>query len=76
MGDVMDRHPVAIPKEASIEQALDEYFLRYRSPWFPVVDGARHVVGLVHRPSADKIPAVERTSASVAGMLWLGTAAR
>jgi Zn-dependent protease len=65
VGDVMDRDPVAIPEEASIEQALDEYFLRYRSPWFPVVDGARHVVGLVDRPSADKIPAVERTSASV-----------
>jgi Zn-dependent protease len=65
VGDVMDRDPVAIPEEASIEQALDEYFLRYRSPWFPVVDGARHVVGLVDRPSADKIPALERTSASV-----------
>ncbi len=65
VGDVMDRDPVAIPEEASIEEALDEYFLRYRSPWFPVVDGARHVVGLVDRPSADKIPAVERTSASV-----------
>ncbi len=69
VGDVMDRHPVAIPEEASIEQALDEYFLRYRSPWFPVVDGARHVVGLVDRPSADKIPAVERTSASVADVV-------
>jgi Zn-dependent protease len=65
VGDVMDRDPVAIPAEASIEQALDEYFMRYRSPWFPVVDGAQHVIGLVDRPSADKIPAVERTSASV-----------
>jgi Zn-dependent protease len=69
VSDVMDRDPVAIPEEASIEQALDEYFLRYRSPWFPVVDGARHVVGLVDRPSADKIPAVERTSASVADVV-------
>ena len=67
--DVMDRDPVAIPEEASIEQALDEYFLRYRSPWFPVVDGARRVVGLVDRPSADNIPAVERTSASVADVV-------
>jgi Zn-dependent protease len=65
VADVMDHDPVAIPEEASIEQALDEYFLRYRSPWFPVVDGARHVVGLVDRPSADKVPAVERTSSSV-----------
>src|SRR4029450_10128187 len=35
VADVMDRDPVAIPESASIEQALDEYFLRYRSPWFP-----------------------------------------
>ena len=50
---------------ASIERALDEYFLRYRSPWFPVVDTAQHVIGLVDRPTADNVPAVERTSASV-----------
>jgi CBS domain-containing protein len=65
VADVMDPDPVAIPEEASIEQALDEYFLRYRSPWFPVVDGTQHVVGLVDRPTADNVPAVERTSASV-----------
>jgi Zn-dependent protease len=69
VADVMDPDPVAIPEEASIEQALDEYFLRYRSPWFPVVDGARHVVGLVDRPSADNVPAVERTSSSVADVV-------
>jgi Zn-dependent protease len=65
VADVMDPDPVAIPEGASIEQALDEYFLRYRSPWFPVVDGAQHVIGLVDRPTADNVPAVERTSASV-----------
>src|SRR5919106_5161093 len=65
VADVMDPDPVAIPEEASIEQALDEYFLRYRSPWFPVVDAAEHVIGLVDRPTADEVPAVERASASV-----------
>jgi Zn-dependent protease len=65
VADVMDPDPVAIPEGASIEQALDEYFLRYRSPWFPVVDGTQHVIGLVDRPTADNVPAVERTSASV-----------
>ncbi|HEY1237896.1 MAG TPA: site-2 protease family protein [Solirubrobacterales bacterium] len=69
VADVMDRDPVAIPEEASIEQALDEYFLRYRSPWFPVVDAAQHVIGLVDRPSADNVPAVERTSSSVADVV-------
>ena len=65
VADVMDPEPVAIPEGVSIEQALDEYFLRYRSPWFPVVDATQRVVGLVDRPTADNVPAVERTSASV-----------
>jgi Zn-dependent protease len=65
VGDVMDPDPVAIPEGASIEQALDEYFLRYRSPWFPVVDPTQRFVGLVDRPAADNVPAVERTSAMV-----------
>ena len=69
VADVMDPDPVAIPEGASIEQALDEYFLRYRSPWFPVVDAAQHVIGLVDRPTADNVPAVERTSASVRDVL-------
>src|SRR6185437_3369919 len=47
VADVMERDPVAIPEGASIEQALDEYFLRYRSPWFPVVDAAQRFIGLV-----------------------------
>jgi Zn-dependent protease len=69
VADVMDPDPVAIPAEASIEQALDEYFLRYRSPWFPVVDTAQHVIGLVDRPAADNVPAVERTSSSVSDVV-------
>jgi Zn-dependent protease len=69
VGDVMDRDPVAIPESASIEQALDEYFLRYRSPWFPVVDAAQHFIGLADRGAADSVPAVERTSTVVSDVL-------
>jgi Zn-dependent protease len=69
VADVMDRDPVAIPEGASIEQALDEYFLRYRSPWFPVVDAAQRFIGLVDRGAADNVPAVERTSAMVRDVL-------
>src|SRR6187551_1336932 len=32
VADVMDREPVAISDQLSVEQALDEYFLRYRWP--------------------------------------------
>ena len=67
--DVMERDPVAIPEGASIEQALDEYFLRYRSPWFPVVDAGRHFIGLVDRGAADNVPAVERASSVVSDVL-------
>lgn len=69
VADVMDRDPVAIPDNASIEQALDEYFLRYRSPWFPVVDAAQRVIGLVDRGAADNVPAVERASSVVRDVL-------
>ncbi|MFL5905978.1 MAG: site-2 protease family protein [Solirubrobacterales bacterium] len=69
VADVMERDPVAIPEGASIEQALDEYFLRYRSPWFPVVDAAQRFIGLVDRGAADNVPAVERTSAMVGDVL-------
>jgi Zn-dependent protease len=69
VADVMERDPVAIPEGASIEQALDEYFLRYRSPWFPVVDAAQRFIGLVDRGAADNVPAVERTSSLVSDVL-------
>jgi Zn-dependent protease len=69
VADVMDRDPVAIPEGASIERALDEYFLRYRSPWFPVVDAAQHFIGLVDRGAADNVPAVERASSVVSDVL-------
>jgi Zn-dependent protease len=69
VADVMDPDPVAIPEGASIEQALDEYFLRYRSPWFPVVDPAQRFIGLVDRPAADNVPTIERTSAMVRDVL-------
>src|SRR5262245_7560409 len=45
VGDVMDREPVSIPESASVERALDEYFLRYRWPWFPVVDASNRFIG-------------------------------
>jgi Zn-dependent protease len=69
VADVMERDPVSIPEGASIEQALDEYFLRYRSPWFPVVDAGRHFIGLVDRGAADSVPAVERASSVVGDVL-------
>jgi Zn-dependent protease len=69
VADVMDREPVAIPSEISVERALDEYFLRYRWPWFPVVDAAHHFLGLVVRDKADEVPEISRTTFHVSDVL-------
>ena len=65
--DIMDTHPVSIPIDTGLHQALDEYFLRYRWSWFPVVDEHGRFAGIVSE---------ERTQASVdAGEGWLTIAA-
>jgi Zn-dependent protease len=69
VGDVMDREPVAIPDQMSVERALDEYFLRYRWPWFPVVDAAQRFRGLLERDRADEVPELSRPSARVADLI-------
>ena len=56
VADIMDRQPVAIPSELTIEQALDEYFHRYRWPWFPVVDTAHRFLGLVAQRQSRRGP--------------------
>jgi Zn-dependent protease len=77
--DVMDRDPVAIPEQLSVSDALDDYFLRYRWPWFPVVDAAQRFQGLLKRGAADAVPEPRRESATVgdvaepdpSGELWV-----
>jgi Zn-dependent protease len=69
VADVMDREPVAIPGDLSVERALDEYFLRYRWPWFPVVDAAHRFLGLVERDRADEVPEVSRASSHVSDLV-------
>jgi Zn-dependent protease len=71
VADVMDREPVAIPGELSVEQALDEYFLRYRWPWFPVVDAGRRFLGLIVRDKADEVPETSRATSLVADLVEL-----
>lgn len=69
VSDVMDREPVTIPGDLSVEAALDEYFLRYRWPWFPVVDAAHRFLGLVQRDRADEVPEVSRASSHVSDLV-------
>jgi Zn-dependent protease len=69
VADVMDREPVAIPDQLSVEQALDQYFLRYRWSWFPVVDATQRFRGLVVRDSADQVPETSRASSFVSDLI-------
>jgi Zn-dependent protease len=57
VADIMDSEPVSIPASIPVTQALDEYFLRYRWPWFPAVDEAGRFVGIVHE---ERIKGAER----------------
>jgi Zn-dependent protease len=69
VADVMDPEPVAIPGELSVERALEEYFLRYRWPWFPVVDAAHRFLGLVVRDKADEVPETSRSTSLVSELI-------
>jgi Zn-dependent protease len=69
VSDIMDREPVTISDELTVEQALDQYFLRYRWPWFPVVDATDRFLGLVVRDKADEVPETSRATSSVADLL-------
>jgi Zn-dependent protease len=54
VADIMDREPVTIPAGATLLDAHEQYFLRYRWPWFAVVDPARHFLGVVRAARVDE----------------------
>src|SRR5262249_14292059 len=67
--DVMDSEPVAVPEDLPLDRALDEYFLRYRWPWFPVVDSLGRFVGLVTAQSVESVPEAIRAGRTVASVM-------
>jgi Zn-dependent protease len=46
VSDVMDPQPVAIPSQTAVSDALENYFLRYGWPWFPVIDEQGRLLGI------------------------------
>ena len=52
--DIMDAQPVTMPADTPLSQAQDEYFLRYRWEWFPVVDEHGRFLGVVREPRLDE----------------------
>jgi Zn-dependent protease len=69
VADVMDSEPVAIPDQLPLDRADTEYFLRYGWPWFPVVDGAGRLVGVVSREAVGSIPESIRASRTIASVM-------
>ena len=63
--DVMDDEPVSVVAHTKLDRALDEFFLRYRWPWFPVVDATGRFLGLVSRQKVEEVPEALRQGSSV-----------
>ena len=69
VSDVMDSEPVALPAETKLDRALEEFFLRYRWDWFPVVDATGHFMGLATRESLEKVPEALRPGSNVSEVM-------
>jgi Zn-dependent protease len=66
--DVMDAGVLSIPGATTLIQAHDDFFERYGRPWYPVIDGGGHYLGLLRREQVDHAlasgtPALEASEA-------------
>jgi Zn-dependent protease len=69
VADIMDREPVTIPADLSLLDAQEQFFLRYRWPWFAVVDPARHFLGVVHGKRVDDEISAGRPALEIADVI-------
>jgi Zn-dependent protease len=69
VSDVMDAEPVAVPESLGLDRAENEFFLRYRWPWFPVVDAQGHLVGVVSHEAVQSVAEQVRPSRPVASVM-------
>jgi Zn-dependent protease len=69
VADIMDREPVTIPADATLLDAQEQFFLRYRWPWFAVVDPARHFLGVVRQQRIDSEISAGRPALTVVDVL-------
>ena len=65
----MDREPVTIDADVTLLDAQEQFFLRYRWPWFAVVDPARHFLGVVRQQRVDSEIAAGRPALPVVDVL-------
>jgi Zn-dependent protease len=69
VADIMDREPVTIPAGLTLLDAQEQFFLRYRWPWFAVVDPARHFLGVVRGTRIDEEISAGRPALGVEDVL-------
>jgi Zn-dependent protease len=69
VADVMDAEPVAVPAMLPADRALDEFFLRYGWPWFPVVDRDGRLTGVVSREAVEGLPEPVRSARTVGSVM-------
>ncbi len=69
VADIMEREPVAIPTELKLLDAQEQFFLRYRQPWFAVIDHTRHFLGVVREQRIDEEIAAGRPALEVGDVL-------
>ncbi len=69
VSDIMDREPVTVPAQTTLLEAQEQFFLRYRWPWFAVVDPARHFLGVVRRQRVESEIAAGRPALPVVDVL-------
>src|SRR5215831_19048508 len=69
VGDIMDREPPTIPAELRLLDAQEQFFVRYRQPWFAVVDQARHLLGVVRSERVDQEIAAGRPALEIGDVI-------
>ncbi len=74
VADIMDAQPVSMPASTPLTQAQDEYFLRYRWDWFPVVDERGRFIGVVREPRLDEEIAAGRPALEVGELVEVADA--
>jgi Zn-dependent protease len=54
VADIMDADPVTVPADLPVQQAYEEFFLRYQGwPWFAVVEADGRYAGVAHRAAVE-----------------------
>lgn len=69
VADVMDAEPVTMPARITALQAEEEFFLRYRWPWFAVVDAAGRYLGVLRRERIEQAMTGGRPAVEVAELV-------